>query len=251
MVSSMSSASATSLPSMFCTCSATAFNTGSPYVRILLVGCPEDEFTHERLLLEMNGEQYFERSPSSTESGKTFDWHLDGREVRVDTAGGVFSRRGLDDGTEFLIDRVAAPPSQGVALDLGCGWGALAITLATRSPELRVWAVDVNERAVALTKQNASRNGLRNITAVLADEIPGDLTFDVIWSNPPIRIGKRQLHELLQTWLNRLSPQGVAWLVVSRHLGADSLTSWLSEQGWTCERVGSRHGYRLLRVSRS
>jgi 16S rRNA (guanine1207-N2)-methyltransferase len=199
----------------------------------------------------MNGEQYFERSPSSTESGRTFDWDLDGRQLRVDTAGGVFSRRGLDDGTEFLIDRVPKPPSHGVALDLGCGWGALAIALASRSPELRVWAVDVNERAVALTNQNAKRNGLGNITAVLADDMPSDATFDVIWSNPPIRIGKRQLHDLLETWLGRLSEHGVAWLVVSRHLGADSLTTWLSEKGWSCERVGSRHGYRLLRVSRS
>jgi len=199
----------------------------------------------------MNGEQYFERSPSSTESGKTFDWNLDGRLIHVDTAGGVFSRRGLDDGTEFLIDRTAPPPSHGVALDLGCGWGALAIALATRSPELQVWAVDVNERAVALTNKNAARNGLGNITAVLADEIPRDVAFDVIWSNPPIRIGKRQLHELLETWLHRLAAQGVAWLVVSRHLGADSLTTWLTEHGWACERVGSRHGYRLLRVSRA
>lgn len=199
----------------------------------------------------MNGEQYFERSPSSTESGKTFDWNLDGRTLRVDTAGGVFSRRGFDDGTEFLIDRAATPPIHGVALDLGCGWGALAIALATRAPELRVWAVDVNERAVTLTEQNAARNGLGNITAVLADQMPSEVTFDVIWSNPPIRIGKQQLHDLLATWLSRLSVRGVAWLVVSRHLGADSLTTWLAEQGWICERVGSRHGYRLLRVSRS
>lgn len=199
----------------------------------------------------MNGEQYFERTPSSTESGKTFDWNLDGRHIRVDTAGGVFSRRGLDDGTEYLIDRAAMPPSRGTALDLGCGWGALAIALATRSPDLRVWAVDINERAVALTRQNATRNGLTNITALAAAEIPADLTFDVIWSNPPIRIGKQQLHDLLDTWLKRLSIDGQAWLVVSKHLGSDSLTNWLKDQGWICERVGSRHGYRLLRVSRA
>lgn len=199
----------------------------------------------------MNGEQYFERTPSSTESGKTFDWNLDGRHIRVDTAGGVFSRRGLDDGTEYLIDRAAMPPSRGTALDLGCGWGALAIALATRSPNLRVWAVDINERAVALTRQNATRNGLTNITALAAAEIPADLTFDVIWSNPPIRIGKQQLHDLLDTWLKRLSIDGQAWLVVSKHLGSDSLTNWLKDQGWICERVGSRHGYRLLRVSRA
>jgi len=202
------------------------------------------------LLLGMNGEQYFERTPRSAESGNSFDWIVDGRELHVDTAGGVFSRRRLDDGTRFLIERVPSPPAQGAALDLGCGWGALAITLAVRSPHLRVWAVDVNERAVTLTENNARRNGLDNVTAVLADEVPPDVLFDVIWSNPPIRIGKRQLHELLDTWLQRLTPHGVAWLVVSRHLGADSLAEWLVARGWEVERTGSRHGYRVLRVSR-
>ena len=203
------------------------------------------------LLLGMNGEQYFERTPRSTESGKSFDWIVDGRELRVDTAGGVFSRRGLDDGTEFLIERVPSPPTQGTALDLGCGWGALSIALAVRSPHLRVWAVDVNERAVALCDKNVRHNGLDNVSAVLADEVPDDVLFDVIWSNPPIRIGKRQLHELLDTWLRRLTPRGVAWLVVSRHLGADSLAEWLSSHGWEVERIGSRRGYRILRVSRT
>ncbi|MFM8867812.1 MAG: class I SAM-dependent methyltransferase [Ilumatobacteraceae bacterium] len=203
------------------------------------------------LLLGMNGEQYFERTPRSAESGKSLDWIVDGRELQVDTAGGVFSRRGLDDGTRFLIERVSSPPEHGAALDLGCGWGALAIALAVRSPNLRVWAVDVNERAVALTTANARRNGIDNVTAVLANDVPSDVLFDVIWSNPPIRIGKRQLHELLHTWLQRLAPRGVAWLVVSRHLGADSLADWLVAEGWKVERVGSRHGYRILKVDRA
>lgn len=203
------------------------------------------------LLLGMNGEQYFERTPRSTESGRSFDWTVDGRQLHVATAGGVFSRGGLDDGTGFLIERVPSPPEQGTALDLGCGWGALSLALAVRSPHLRVWAVDVNERAVALCSKNARNNDLDNVVAVLADEVPSDVSFDVIWSNPPIRIGKRQLHELLDTWLRRLTPRGVAWLVVSRHLGADSLAEWLDSHGWTVERVGSRHGYRLLRVSRT
>ena len=198
----------------------------------------------------MNGEQYFERTPRSTPVGNSFDWIVDGRELRVDTAGGVFARRGLDDGTEFLIERAPLPPTSGAALDLGCGWGALALALALRAPHLHVWAVDVNERAVSLTKTNALRNGLENVSAVLADDVPTDITFDVIWLNPPIRIGKRQLHELLRTWLTRLSPRGEAWLVVSRHLGADSLVDWLIAEGWQTERVASRHGYRLLQVRR-
>ena len=199
----------------------------------------------------MNGEQYFERTPRSTQSGKSFDWNVDGKELHVDTAGGVFAKRGVDDGTEFLIERAPLPPKTGTGLDLGCGWGALTLALALRAPQLHVWAVDVNERAVSLTTSNARRNGLGNVSAVLVDDLPAELTFDVIWSNPPIRIGKRQLHELLRTWLTRLSPHGEAWLVVSRHLGADSLVEWLIAEGWQTDRVGSRHGYRLLQVRRA
>ena len=72
--------------------------------------------------------------------------------------------------------------------------------------------------------------------------------FDLIWSNPAIRVGKAALHEMLRTWLDRLTPDGRAVLVVQRHLGADSLAAWLNDEGWPTERLASRRGYRLLDV---
>ncbi|NNE72542.1 MAG: methyltransferase, partial [Acidimicrobiales bacterium] len=80
------------------------------------------------------------------------------------------------------------------------------------------------------------------------DALDPDLTFDLIWSNPPIRIGKAALRDLLTRWLDRLTPAGTAVLVVQKHLGSDSLQTWLNEQGWATERLGSRMGYRLLAV---
>ena len=169
---------------------------------------------------------------------------------------------GVDPGTRLLLQEAPAPTAaMGDVIDLGCGYGPIAVTLAQRSPEVRVWAVDVNERAVALCAQNAEANGVTNVRPVAVDELgtplvgdPDDLAalpdlrFGGLWSNPPIRIGKPALHLLLSTWLGRLRPDGRAWLVVQRHLGADSLADWLETQGWPTNRLLSRAGYRLLEV---
>ena len=176
---------------------------------------------------------------------------LAGREVTVETAGGIFSPGGLDKATAILLDEVPAPPLSGNALDLGCGWGPIALTLALRSPDLDVTAVDVSERALDLTRRNAAALGCDRVTALRPEDVPAEASFDVIWSNPPIRIGKAALHELLRTWLPRLSPDGEAWLVVGKNLGADSLQRWVEgELGLRCAREGSSKGFRVLRVSR-
>lgn len=121
--------------------------------------------------------------------------------------------------------------------------------MAQRSPGATVFAVDVNERARDLCRENAAAAGLENIVVVSPEEVSPDLRFSAIWSNPPIRIGKRALHDLLNRWLGRLTDDGSALLVVQKHLGADSLQRWLGEQGLTAERLASKAGYRLLLVS--
>ena len=148
----------------------------------------------------------------------------------------MFSHGRLDAGTALLLRAAPPPPATGELLDIGCGYGALALPLARRAPAARVWAVDVNERARALCAANASANGIGNVTVAAPDDVPGDVRFATIWSNPPIRIGKPALHALLARWLDRLTPDGRAVLVVQRHLGADSLQRWLTEQGWTARR---------------
>ena len=130
-----------------------------------------------------------------------------------------------------------------------CGSGALALTMATYSPSATVWAVDINERAISLTRRNAESNHIRNVHAVGPEGIPPDTTFDLIWSNPPIRIGKRELHALLSSWLARLSMNGQAWLVVNRNLGSDSLVDWLQEIGYDVSRFVSKRGYRVIHVA--
>ncbi len=161
---------------------------------------------------------------------------------------GVFSHGRLDTGTALLLREAPAPLQTGNLLDLGCGSGAIALMLASRSPDALVYAVDVNERARDLTMSNAAANDLTNIRVLHPDEVDPSVRFGLIWSNPPIRIGKQALHELLLAWLKRLTDDGQAILVVQKHLGADSLHRWLTDQGFPTERLTSKAGFRLLRT---
>ncbi len=179
-----------------------------------------------------------------------FETAVDGVAMRFVTDRGVFSHDGLDPGTRVLLRLAPPPPPTGNLLDLGCGLGPIAVNLALRCPEARVWAVDVNERALELCTANAALNGVGNITVARPDDVADDVTFDLIWTNPPIRIGKVALHEMLLRWLARLTPEGRAVLVVHKHLGSDSLQRWLDAEGWPTERLTSYQGYRLLQVRR-
>lgn len=179
---------------------------------------------------------------------------LAGRDFTVQTAAGVFSPGHIDLGTTVLLKTVPAP--QGHVLDLGCGWGPIALTAAILNPDAQVTAVDVNERALDLLRRNAktiaAQVPLASIAASTPDQVPGNTRFDVIWSNPPIRIGKDALHQLLADWLPRLRPGGVAYLVVQKNLGADSLAKWIGVQGWGhVEKIGSSKGFRVLQLTKN
>jgi 16S rRNA (guanine1207-N2)-methyltransferase len=196
-------------------------------------------------------DHYFSVDPSSPARPTQVTFVAGGREFRLRAAGGVFSADRLDPGTAVLLRKaeLPGPTTQGALLDLGCGYGPIACVLATLAPNATVYAVDVNTRALELTRENADALGIA-VDARDPDDIPADLSFAQIWSNPPIRIGKEALHELLLRWLPRLAPDGVAWLVVARHLGADSLAAWLAENGYRVTRHASQQGFRILRVSR-
>jgi 16S rRNA (guanine1207-N2)-methyltransferase len=169
--------------------------------------------------------------------------------LELATDAGMFSPTRLDPGTRLLLEEAPAPPAAGDLLDLGCGYGPIACVLAARSPGATVWALDVNERALALCARNAAAAGLANVRCAAPDDPAVPARFAAIWSNPPVRIGKEALHELLRTWLGRLAQGSQAHLVAGRNLGADSLHRWLAEQGWAVTRLAARSGYRLLQVN--
>jgi 16S rRNA (guanine1207-N2)-methyltransferase len=192
---------------------------------------------------------YFAERPDVVSSRRSVTLTLPDLAMTLVTDRGVFGADRVDPGTRYLLQEVPAPPAAGHLLDLGSGYGPIGLTMARRAPGAVVWAVEVNERARSLCAENARANGLTNVRCVAPDGVPDDVAFATIWSNPPIRIGKAALHELLQRWLRRLAPGATAHLVVQRHLGADSLAAWLTSRGFPTVRRGSRQAYRLLDVT--
>lgn len=199
----------------------------------------------------MGSDHYFTAAPASAENLRTIRLTLAGRELEVTTAGGVFSPDRLDAGTAVLFANMPPLPPSGNFLDLGSGWGPISITMALAAPHSTVWAVDVNERALDLVRRNARALGITNINAVLPDDVPDDVSFRTIRSNPPIRVGKNVLHEMLEHWIPRLDERSDAWLVVQRNLGADSLQRWLGSTfhpGYSVFRTATSKGYRMIKV---
>ena len=189
---------------------------------------------------------YFDESPESRSDERTIEVVLPDISFSMRTDHGVFSHGRLDTGTAILLRGAPPPPEVGTFVDVGCGAGPIALTLAIRAPLASVLAVDVNSRARSLCRDNAARLGLENVSVAHPDEVPGDVAVDLIWSNPPIRVGKSALHAILGCWLGRLGETGLAGLVVQRNLGADSLDRWIRSSGYTTRRLAARAGYRLL-----
>lgn len=203
-------------------------------------------------------EHYFSSTPSGQDRRRLINVRLAGQDLQLETSGSVFSPDELDRGTRVLLDSVPKLPASGEFLDIGSGWGPIALTMGLSAPGAHITAIEVNERAAALTMANASRLDLENIEVRHPDEVPADATFDVIWSNPPIRIGKAALHDLLSRWLPAVRPGGQAWLVVAKKLGADSLMPWISAMleskapgDFTIRRAATEKGFRVFHIERS
>lgn len=199
----------------------------------------------------MTAEHYFSAEPAGEQKILPAVFQVAGKTFELQSSSGTFSKGKLDAGTAVLLKLSDQFPTAGAVLDLGCGWGAIGITIAALQPATSVIGVDVNSRSLELANSNAARLGLSNFQAIKNEQLPESHQFDAIWSNPPIRIGKQQLHELLSWSLAKLKPTGEAYLVVQKQLGADSLQRWLQSEhpNRKVERVATDKGYRVLRVS--
>lgn len=203
-------------------------------------------------------QHYFSESPDGDLRPREIEVELAGAPRTVVTAGGVFSPEQLDRGTAILLRELPDVEALGAAaagplLDVGCGWGAIALHAALEQPDREVWAIDVNERSRELTRVNADRLGLRHVRVAAPDEVPAEMQFAEIRSNPPIRVGKEALHGILRQWLPRLAAGGVAHLVVAKHLGADSLQRWIASEftDLDVDRPARDKGFHIIRATRA
>ena len=201
----------------------------------------------------MSDNHYFASSPEGPLVTREITVNLNGNKTQVLTAGGIFSPEHIDQGTQVLLTHLEAANPTGTFLDIGCGWGPIALALALQSPKAKIYAIDVNERSLQLTKMNAEKLGISNIIVCKPEDVPQEIMFDEIWSNPPIRVGKKVLHEILNLWIKKLVKGGTARLVVQKNLGSDSLHKWLMEEfspEFDSTRIDSSKTFRVLKVSK-
>ena len=191
---------------------------------------------------------YWQRHPTSDERHGVVALRLPDLSADLVTAAGVFAAQRVDRGTMALLRQMPTPTAASAVVDLGAGYGPIAVTLAHRQPLAGVWAVDINERALGLVRVNSTAVRGPNVVAAAPEQVPETLLFDGLYSNPPIKIGKEGTRQLLSTWLARVVPGGSAWLVVKQAMGADSLHTWLDEVGFPTRRMASKQGYRILQV---
>jgi len=201
----------------------------------------------------MPQQHYFSEQPQADAKTHSVEFELEGTVFNLTAASGTFSSTRLDSGTRVLLKESALFPVSGTVLDIGCGWGPISLAVATLRPETEVFGLDVNSRSLELAQANAAALKLKNFKAVRAEHIPNELLFDAIWSNPPIRVGKAVLHQLMQTWIPRLKPGASAMLVVQKQLGAESFQKWLAETftGFDVAKQSIDKGYRVIRVTNS
>ncbi|HEY7854386.1 MAG TPA: methyltransferase [Aquiluna sp.] len=193
-------------------------------------------------------EHYFSSDPAAPKKTVNITMQVGGKQIDLEAASGTFSSSRLDAGTAVLLKHADHFPKDGNVLDIGCGWGPIGLSIASLQKNSTVYGIDINQRSIEQSNLNSKSLGLKNFTAMHSRDLPEDMRFSAIWSNPPIRVGKKILHELMESFIPRLEPGGRAMLVVQKNLGADSFQRWLSNRFPEAEvnRVGTDKGYRVI-----
>ena len=190
-------------------------------------------------------DHYYTAEPQSAHQERQIEVTALGCRLRFTTDAGVFSRDGLDKGTELLLN--ALPPLSGRVLDLGCGWGAVGVSLAAKYPALDVVMTDINRRAADLARRNLAANGVR--AAVLEGDgfeaVSG--RFDAIVTNPPIRAGKAVIYGLFARARDFLNPGGALYIVIRKQQGAPSALKYLGETYAGAEVIERGGGFWVIR----
>ena len=193
---------------------------------------------------------YYDRNPTAGHDRAMIEAEVRGIKLRFVTDAGVFAKHGLDFGSRLLIETMEIPPGARV-LDVGCGYGPIGLFAARITPDAQVTMIDVNERAVALAKENAAAGGIDRAEILQSDlyEAVRGRTFDVIVTNPPIRAGKNVVHRIFEEAPAHLNPGGALWIVIQKKQGAPSAWAKLETIFAAVEAVEKRKGYWIIKAS--
>ncbi len=189
---------------------------------------------------------YYENNDKLDSNEVVISYYFKGITMKFTTDIGVFSKSGVDFGSSLLLKTMKFDGVKTV-LDVGCGYGTIGLTIAKTHPELNVQMVDVNDRAIKLACKNKVLNGIDN-AEIFASNIYENINkkFDLIVSNPPIRAGKKIVHEISKSSFEHLNEGGSYWCVIQKKQGAESLFKALLEVFPSVETVEKDKGYWII-----
>ncbi|QGQ93608.1 class I SAM-dependent methyltransferase [Paenibacillus psychroresistens] len=196
-------------------------------------------------------EHYYSAKPTTAHELNQIQVNLRGKDFTFITDAGVFSKKEIDFGSKLLIETMSMNRKDSV-LDVGCGYGPIGISAALLADQGRVTMVDINERAVLLSRDNAKRNGVNNVTVLQSDLLAQvvDQTFNCILTNPPIRAGKTIVHEIFVQAYAALVPGGQLWVVIQKKQGAPSAFAKLETLFGNVIEVTKDKGYRIFKATK-
>ncbi|PLR84960.1 MULTISPECIES: class I SAM-dependent methyltransferase [Bacillus] len=197
-------------------------------------------------------EHYYSKTQKVESDPNYWDYNLKGYSFRFKTDNGVFSKKDVDFGSRLLIETFVMPKPEGLVLDVGCGYGPIGLSIAKSFPDRTVHMVDVNERALALAKENAAANSVNNVSIYESDRLlnVADLGFAAILTNPPIRAGKTVVHDIFEQSFSLLVSGGELWVVIQKKQGAPSAIDKLKELYAEVETVEKKKGYCIIKAKK-
>ncbi|KAB2329210.1 class I SAM-dependent methyltransferase [Cytobacillus depressus] len=197
-------------------------------------------------------EHYYSKTQSTESNPKYWSFTLKNHPFRFKTDNGVFSKNEVDFGSRLLIETFEHPAIEGNILDVGCGYGPIGLSIAKHMEDRLVHMVDVNSRALSLARENAELNQIKNVTIYESDRLENvkDAKFAAILTNPPIRAGKKVVHDIFEQSYHKLQQDGDLWVVIQKKQGAPSAIEKLSELFSEVETVEKKKGYYILRAKK-
>lgn len=197
-------------------------------------------------------EHYYTKNTSTKSEERTWTYELRGRPFTFTTDHAVFSKREVDFGSRLMIEVFHAPDIKGDFLDIGCGYGPIGLSLAKSYNDRHVVMVDINERALGLTKKNAAHNNVENVTIKESDRLSGveGRKFASILTNPPIRAGKTVVHSMFEEAKEALLDEGELWVVIQKKQGAPSAKKKLEDLFGNADVVVKQKGYYIIKAKK-
>ena len=200
--------------------------------------------------MNLLSEHYYSRTQKVESEPKYWDYTLRNKLFRFKTDNGVFSKKEVDFGSRLLIEVFELPNVEGPVLDVGCGYGPIGLSIANNYPDRNVHMIDVNERAIELAKANAEQNAVQNVEIYESDTLKSvkEFNFAAILTNPPIRAGKKTVHDIFDQSYEHLVTSGELWVVIQKKQGAPSAIEKLKERFTTVDTIDKAKGYFIIKA---